>query len=524
MKLRIKKEVRSIKEEPPPLFETSFSHNKLHREKTNQITKHLYSVYNNNNEDKITPFWNTDSFLLSQHIWLPCPASIDEIDLPVSNSWFSVKEEIKNDIVFNPSLCTLPDTIKPVNTKVKTLKGRFFPTEQEKLQLQELMEQSRWYYNGILSCFKSRYRTNEDIVKKKKFSDYEIRDILTDYVYIEEEDTQEDEIIKYFERKTIPTTKQFNPPWWNKVHTRVPRGAAKKMTQNVNSAISNFKNGHITEFDFKYRSKKKSPTEFVLFEDRNYPSFLRQIKSHYWYTDINGKKVRCSFLDLFSQGKQRGLEIIYEKKTDKYFFHYVVDSDFYPLNDRRHENQGLLSATGRNSRIITIDLGVRKFGVGYDPSGKIVYIGEGAHKELISLLYSVDKKPSFLLWKRIKSLVSELHWKTINYLMLHYDHIIVPDFRISGMVKGKKLSRTTKRLLYMFSYYSFTTKLKYKCSINNKRLSIVNESYTSKTCTFCGYLNNVGSSETYKCNECEIVLDRDVVGGRNIFIKNVKLN
>jgi transposase len=74
----------------------------------------------------------------------------------------------------------------------------------------------------------------------------------------------------------------------------------------------------------------------------------------------------------------------------------------------------------------------------------------------------------------------------------------------------------------MFSFHRFLEKLKFKCENTNTKLYIVTEEYTSKTCTFCGVINNVGSSEIYKCKECKSVIDRDVNASRNILIKNLK--
>ena len=178
--------------------------------------------------------------------------------------------------------------------------------------------------------------------------------------------------------------------------------------------------------------------------------------------------------------------------------------------------------------MIVIDPGVRKFGVGYDPNGKIVFFGKGANKDILSLLHQLDKEndkmKQFLLWKKVKNMVSELHWKTISYLMENYDYIMIPNFQISNMVKSKKISKDTKRMLYMYSYHNFILKLKYKCLMNNKKLYIVDESYTSKTCCQCGNLNNVDGNEIYNCQGCNSIIDRDINGSMNILIKNIKLS
>ena len=138
------------------------------------------------------------------------------------------------------------------------------------------------------------------------------------------------------------------------------------------------------------------------------------------------------------------------------------------------------------------------------------------------MLSEVDKTKDPVLWLKIKNKVNELHWKTINYLVKNYDKIIIPDFRISGMVKQKKLSRMTKRLLYMYCFHSFMVKLRFRCENTGTMMYVVGEEYTSKTCTRCGKINEVGSSETYVCVWCHMKIDRDVNGSRNIMIKNME--
>ena len=156
-------------------------------------------------------------------------------------------------------------------------------------------------------------------------------------------------------------------------------------------------------------------------------------------------------------------------------------------------------------------------------TGTTVFIGQGSNKRLTELLLDVDKNPSIEKWRKIKNMINELHWKTVSFLIENYDVIILPDFRVSEMVKSKKLTRMTKRLMCMYSFYSFRQKLEWKCSLYNKKIFIVDESYTSKTCGRCGVLNDVKGNETYTCGSCGLVCDRDVSGARNIFIKNTGL-
>ena len=109
------------------------------------------------------------------------------------------------------------------------------------------------------------------------------------------------------------------------------------------------------------------------------------------------------------------------------------------------------------------------------------------------------------------------------FLIENYDTILLPDFRVSEMVKKRKLSRKTKRMMLMFSFYKFKERLKWKCSLYNKKVLIVDESFTSCTCTRCGFINKTYGKETLKCISCNLNIDRDVCGSRNILIKNLFL-
>jgi transposase len=401
-------------------------------------------------------------------------------------------------------------------------------------------------------------------LKREEFSYFEIRDYLSRFEY--EEEIKDDIRIQTIKEKAVSDTVQIHPPWWSKskenekifksndedednikisgVHNRIPRGVAKKFSQNINSVLSNYHNGNIVDFTFPFRfkSKKKSDSEFVLFEDSSFPAFLKNknLKSQYWYTDKDGRKKRASLSDIINspsnEGKGRGVEIIYDKRTDKFLFNYPVDYDYFPDDDRRrkdtlNENQGQCSdfrdKKESERKIIVIDPGIRKFGVGYDPNGKIIYFGDRAKNRLVEIMKirdeEEDKVKKKLYTKKMNDMTDELHWKIIRYIMKNYNDVMIPDFKISGMVKGKKILKETKRLLYCFRFHAFMTKLKYKCKIEKKRLYIVNEAYTSKTCTNCGILQDVGGKEIYKCKECKMEVDRDVNGSRNILIKNIRL-
>lgn len=503
-------------------------------------------------EKDFKPFWNGQSKDISKKLWLPtktdCVDSVlnsskqSSLKPVMGESWFSIKEKHPQKLnsqmtSFQLSQYSLHDYtgLEVINSKrkskkqpkikdLKTLKIRLFPTKKERDELKIMFDQQRWYYNATLSIMKKRFN-KEEILNKEEWSNHYIRDLVRKYNYVETKEN--DLLIKDFifdeNREEVPL-----PYWWNKVHSRIPRGANYKFTYALNSCISNKKAGNINDFEMKYISRKND-IQWLHFEDSGFPKMITKIKSRYWYRENtkNGRRRKNNtFNEIFESNKKRGLEIIYQNSTDKYYLHYPIENDWYPETDIRNENQELYKVEG--DRIISLDPGIRKFLVGYDPKGKSIFIGEEGQKKIIPKLLYIDtlenKKDKLIEWKKIKGYVNELQWKTINYLIKNYDVILLPTFETSKMIKSRKLGRLTKRMMNMYSFYKFKEKLKYKCNIYGKKLIIVDESYTSCTCGVCGEINKeLGGGETYKCNNCETEIDRDQNGSRNILLKNVTL-
>jgi IS605 OrfB family transposase len=389
-----------------------------------------------------------------------------------------------------------------------------------------MCDASRWYYNTALSILNlEAYRTKSSISELI----YSLRDILNKYVYSEREQINTglygnkyimciQSLLYNEENNSVPINPNIGV-----VHNRIPRGSVLKLIYAFKSALSNLKNGNISQFELKFVSKKHDKA-FSHFEDSSFPKILTKIKSRYFYKSGDRKRGVISFKDIFNNTKKRGVELIHDKLTDKFYLHYPVEYDWRVEEVIKNDNQGLDNSS---PSIISLDPGVRKFLVGYDPDGKLISFGDGASLELTRLLLMIDKEPirsiQKKLWRRIKNLVTEVHNKTIAFLINYYDIILLPDFRVQGMIKGRKISRMTKRLMMMFRFHEFKEKLKWKCEMNNKKLIIVDESFTSKTCGRCGCLNDVKGSETYVCMSCSFIVDRDENGARNIFIKNVSL-
>jgi transposase len=65
-------------------------------------------------------------------------------------------------------------------------------------------------------------------------------------------------------------------------------------------------------------------------------------------------------------------------------------------------------------------------------------------------------------------------------------------------------------------------RIKNRCYQNNCSYKLVDEHYSTKICSHCGYIkNDVGSARTFKCNKCKRVIGRDINGARNIMMLGI---
>jgi putative transposase len=189
---------------------------------------------------------------------------------------------------------------------------------------------------------------------------------------------------------------------------------------------------------------------------------------------------------------------------------------------------------------IALDPGIRTFLTGYSQKG-VVEIGKGSisritrlHKYLDDLLSRITAAPSNQkhrmikaadrIRNRIKNLIKECHWKTNKYLTTNYTHIIIPPFNTPSMVnrRNRNIRKITVRQMFDWSHYAFRMKLLHQAKKNNCTVTLTNESYTSKTCSNCGYLHEkLAGSKIYNCPSCKVKMDRDINAARGIYLRSL---
>jgi putative transposase len=196
-------------------------------------------------------------------------------------------------------------------------------------------------------------------------------------------------------------------------------------------------------------------------------------------------------------------------------------------------NNSKIKLSDNQARIVSLDPGVRTFQTFFSEEycGKIANYSISRIQRLCfyldNLISCISKEKKRRLKKaankirlKIRNLISELHWKTIKFLLDNFDIILLPTFETSNMVKiiNRKINNRSTRQMLTFSHYLFKQRIKHKAKEFGKIVIDVNEAYTSKTASWSGEIkHNLGSSKTIRSQG--IILDRDYNGARGILIR-----
>jgi putative transposase len=194
------------------------------------------------------------------------------------------------------------------------------------------------------------------------------------------------------------------------------------------------------------------------------------------------------------------------------------------------------------NRLVAIDPGVRNFLTFYSEDNQIGQIGTNDFGRIVRISMYLDdlisrmskakgkqkqrmrKAEKRMRWK-IKNLVKELHFKSAKFLTDTFDIILLPSFNTKDMVNKatRKIRTKSVRSMLTFAHYKFQQIVKNKAQMQGKKVIIVDESYTSKTNSWTGVINeHLGGAKRIRVGKEWV--DRDINGARNILIKWISEN
>ena len=207
-------------------------------------------------------------------------------------------------------------------------------------------------------------------------------------------------------------------------------------------------------------------------------------------------------------------------------YHLVVTS---PAQRRIGETQ---------ARVVALDPGIRSF-LAYYSETSAGLIGQGAFGRIQRLCQHLDnllsraKLEKQRLRKRnlyaaaarmrlkVANLIDELHHQVARWLVDRFDLILIPSFETREMSRSgrRKLRSKSVRSLLTFAHFRFRQFLQWKAWQSGKLALVVNEAYTSKTCSWSGeIIPNLGGRRTKRGSD-GVVVERDIDGARGIFLR-----
>ncbi|MFM2394371.1 MAG: Heterosigma akashiwo virus 01 [Bacteroidota bacterium] len=376
---------------------------------------------------------------------------------------------------------------------MKMKKIKLYPDKEQRTLLNSWFQTSRYVYNKTL-----------EYLKHDTFNKLNKQSLRNKFV-----------TANHKKQENSPKNNEVEE--WEKLTPKIIRAQAVfEIVKNYKTAFTNLKEGNIKFFEMK-RKKDSKLTDSI------------GIENGCSMTKNNGIKLFPKFMKKpIKIGKRQTKELKNWKFEHDNYIHfdgknYILMSPF---------KVSYLDKNVTNNKIISLDPGYRTFLTGYDPDGKIISYHRyddkikktklkiDKLKSLREKLKKNFKRKIINLEIKTKNLIDDLHWRCINSLK-DYDTVILPNFenqKVAMKSKNKKLNRD----IYTYSHYKFKVRLENTFKVLRKKVIIVTEEFTSKTCGNCGILNNnLGSNKIFQCDNCNLKIDRDYNGARNILLKTI---
>jgi transposase len=382
-------------------------------------------------------------------------------------------------------MSSIADSLGSAGTEqgtLKTLKVQIYPDRQQGKTIKSWFGTHRFVYNKFLAYTKN---TKTDI---KKFNFYTMRNKFV--------------ISNKGENKLIEE-------WELETPKDIRAGAIKDC---ITAHKGGFTKGD--KFEVRFRTKKKK-------------SYAIDIAKTAIKKVDGGFKVYPTFLKECVRVKKRTKKVL-ESLTITHDCKLFFDGLNYFLLIPIDKPELVVPEGISTGDIIALDPGVRTFQTGFSEKEVVEFksrteLLEKYHASIARIqakknCHNKNKKIQ-RKYKRIKGVIDDLHWKTITYIKKNYTVCILPPFESQEMV-GTVHSPKTKRTLLGLKHYQFKQRIKQKVPF----VIDLGEHYTSKTCTSCAEQNHtLGSKKIFSCENCGLVIDRDINASRNIYLKFLAL-
>ena len=304
--------------------------------------------------------------------------------------------------------------------------------------------------------------------------------------------------------------------WELETPKEVRAGAVNDVCKAIKTGLSNLKAGNIKHFRLGYRKKIENHKSILLPKN-----FIKNKKGEIYIAPKFFKEA-CKFkMGKNTIKKHKNIEINNDSRICKQHNEYWL---IIPVPYKMSPKKKPINYCG-------VDPGVRTFMTTFGNQGCTEYEHNAylidAFDKKIKILKDRRERKTRVTKRRIlkverkkSNVINELHWKTINKMLKMNDFIFYGDIKSHGIVKGKENS-TLNRNVNNLKFYKFKERLLFKSIERSKKVYLVNEAYTTQTCSFCGNKYNPGCSKVYNCVLCKRSIGRDVNASKNILMKGI---
>ena len=367
---------------------------------------------------------------------------------------------------------------------MKSLKIRLYPTKEQEVLFRKFIGAERYIYNWGLSLNNELYKA-----KKKKYSANDLGKMLTQH-----------------KKECL---------WLNEISN----ATLKESIRNLDKAYTNFykKRAELP----KFKNKKHCKLSF----------YSRYDKIYFKNETVNLEKIgkvnyKSSYdIDLTRISKFSNPHVSYNGRCWILTLGIETETEEIKLTNE----------------VIGIDLGIKDLAI---CSNNMIFkninktkVVKNLEKRLCRLQRKVSKKydmnkegRSYIktsniikLEERIKKLHRKLknirqdyiHKSTTSIVKTKPRRVVMEDLNVKGMMKNKHLSKAIQQQ----NLYEFIRQMKYKCEWLGIEFVQVDRYYpSSKTCSCCGNIKRdlKLSERTYICQECGLVIDRDLNASINL--------
>lgn len=372
-----------------------------------------------------------------------------------------------------------------------TRKVRIYPNLEQKKLFKKCFSAHNYFYNKAVESLRQNYKQN-----------------ITD-----------------FRKQFIPRDSELTDEniWMKEIPLDTREEAARKALHAQKTGFSQIKSGLVKTFNLRFRSKKRNTPIF-------YAAKKALINGAIFSRRLGKNKNLISKKDKEIIKQSDGIFSITKEQDGRYYINIVIQKIDKVLNSKK--NIAALDPGIRTFQTMFSQKSYGEFGTNTSKTLYNLYRREDRLKSILSKEKLTSqkkyklKKRCALLRTKIKHIVSDLHWKTADFLTKNFQVILLPVFNTKQMAnkQNRKISKTTTRLLLGLSHYAFQQKLLFKAKMRGRNVILCKEHYTSKCCGNCGKLNEkLGSKKIFTCDNCGLIMDRDIHAARNILIRALTL-